>query len=242
MKKRYFTIGCVLIITSWWLGAYFMDNSYILPTPQAVVTSMMHQLTSPDFYRIVLTTLTRSSMGLLFAFITALLFALCSYYSSILLGLLTPIITLAKSVPNISYIIIILIWFGREVSATIITFLILFPMFYSNFLTGLESKDKKLCDVLKIYPLSKFNQIIKIDLPMLKPFIAASMSSGIGLAFKVGVMAEILGQVDQGIGRELQYCRINLDMAGIFAWTIWIIILLVILEQGLKIFFHKQKL
>ncbi|MEF9920127.1 MAG: ABC transporter permease subunit [Erysipelotrichaceae bacterium] len=242
MKKRYFTIGCVLIITSWWLGAYFMDNSYILPTPQAVVTSMMHQITSPDFYRIVLTTLTRSSMGLLFAFITALLFALCSYYSSILLGLLTPIITLAKSVPNISYIIIILIWFGREVSATIITFLILFPMFYSNFLTGLESKDKKLCDVLKIYPLSKFNQIIKIDLPMLKPFIAASMSSGIGLAFKVGVMAEILGQVDQGIGRELQYCRINLDMAGIFAWTIWIIILLVILEQGLKIFFHKQKL
>ncbi|MEG0264394.1 MAG: ABC transporter permease subunit [Erysipelotrichaceae bacterium] len=242
MKKRYFTIGCVLIITSWWLGAYFMDNSYILPTPQAVVTSMMHQLTSPDFYRIVLTTLTRSSMGLLFAFIAALLFALCSYYSSILLGLLTPIITLAKSVPNISYIIIILIWFGREVSATIITFLILFPMFYSNFLTGLESKDKKLCDVLKIYPLSKFNQIIKIDLPMLKPFIAASMSSGIGLAFKVGVMAEILGQVDQGIGRELQYCRINLDMAGIFAWTIWIIILLVILEQGLKIFFHKQKL
>ncbi|MEG0980831.1 MAG: ABC transporter permease subunit [Erysipelotrichaceae bacterium] len=241
MKKRYVTIGSILIIIAWWLGAYYIDNSYILPYPQAVITSMLHQITSPDFYHVVFTTLTRSLIGLCFALFAALGFALCSYYSKILSGLLMPLITLAKSVPNISYIIIILIWFGRESSATIITFLILFPMFYSNFLTGLNSKDKKLMDVLKIYPLSKWQQIIKIDLPMLRPFISASLSSGVGLAFKVGVMAEILGQVDQGIGRELQYCRINLDMAGIFAWTIWIIILLVVLEQALKIFFHPKK-
>lgn len=242
MKKSvYGIIGSIILFIIWWLSAIVIDNSFVMPLPYSVFESMVAQISSYDFYGVVMATLTRSMLGLFVAFMIAFLLAIISYYSQIVKGLLSPLITLTKSVPNISYIFIILIWFGREISASIITFLILFPMFYLNFLTGLNSKDKKLCDVLKIYPIHKWEQIFKVDIPMMKPYINTSLASGIGLAFKVGVMAEILGQVDNGIGRELQYCRNNLDMAGIFAWTIWIILLLVILERGFKIFFYQHK-
>lgn len=234
MKHRYALISSIAILMLWWLGAMYLDNDIILPMPMDVLLKMQAQMASPDFYTIVFTTLIRSMQGLCIAFFIAMIGALCSYYSKILQALLAPIILLAKSIPNISYIIIILIWFSRETSATIITFLILFPMFYENFLQGAKAKDEKLHAVLHIYPISHIDQILHIDLPMMKPFIRASLSSGIGLAFKVGVMAEILGQVDQGIGRELQYCRIDLDMAGIFAWTLWIILLLMLLQTAMN--------
>ena len=92
-----------------------------------------------------------------------------------------------------------------------------------------------------LYPQSLWRQIVKVELPLLKPYLAASYESGIGLAFKVGVMAEILGQVPDGNGKKLQWSYMNIEMAEVFAWTIWLIILLVLLEHGLRLLWKKRK-
>ena len=54
-------------------------------------------------------------------------------------------------------------------------------------------------------------------------------------------MAEILGQVPDGIGKKLQWSYLNIEMAEVFAWTIWLIILLVLLEHGLRLLWKKRK-
>ena len=60
-------------------------------------------------------------------------------------------------------------------------------------------------------------------------------------SFQVGVMAEIIGQVQLGIGRQLNIARFNMDMTAIFAWTLWIILLLLILEWIRKYSMDKLK-
>lgn len=227
-SSRYGSI--IILLLLWYVIAVQLNNEFRMPNPADVGMRMIRQLASPEFFNAVSVTLFRSLAGLAVAFILALLSALLSSYHEVAREMLSPLILVTKSIPNISYIILVLIWFGREISAVIITFLILFPTFYSAFLEGLLSIDEKLKKVMRLYKERPLREIKTVRLPMLRPFIRGSLLSGVGLAFKVGVMAEILGQVSYGIGRELQYCRTDLDMVGIFAWTGWIIFILILLD------------
>ena len=43
-------------------------------------------------------------------------------------------------------------------------------------------------------------------------------------------MSEIMGQVPMGIGRQMNLCRLTSDMTGVFAWTGWIILILLLMD------------
>ena len=137
-----------------------------------------------------------------------------------------------KSIPNISYILIVLILTNSETAVTLISFMILFPMIYANVLTGMKHFDQDLRDVIRLYPENLWRMIFKVYLPLLKNYLFASLMSGLGLVFKVGIMAEILGSAPSGLGRQFQICRLNLDMVGIYAWTIWVVLFLALIEWG----------
>ena len=151
-----------------------------------------------------------------------------------------PILLLTRSVPNISYIIVILLWFGSESSAAIVSFLIIFPTIYSSLYSGLQHMDENLKRVVQLYPESRWYLLRRVYLPLLSSSIQASLSNGISLTFKVGVMSEIMGQVPMGIGRQMNLCRLTSDMTGVFAWTGWIILILLLMDALLH-FAGRQK-
>ena len=94
--------------------------------------------------------------------------------------------------------------------------------------------DQKYLDVLKIYPKGRMETFFRVYLPLLRPAVSASICNGIAMAFKVGVMAEILGQVPFGVGRQMQLARLNFDLVSVMAWTGWIIILLYVCDRLLQ--------
>lgn len=220
---------CILIL--WQLIAMTLQNDILIPYPSAVVQTMWTQLLDASFYDVILHTLFRTLCGFFIALSLALIMSLLSYFYTWIEDMFYPILLLTRSIPNISYILIVLFWFSSESSVIIISFLILFPTIYVNLRQGLSSMSTTLQDVLQVYPAPRWYAIQKMYLPHLTPYLFASMSAGISLSFKVGIMAEVLGQVKIGIGRQLNICRLNLDMAGVFAWTIWIILLLFIMEK-----------
>ena len=73
-----------------------------------------------------------------------------------------------------------------------------------------------------------------VYLPLLRPAITASLCTGIAMAFKVGVMSEILGQVPYGVGRQMQLARLNFELEQVMAWTGWIIIVLAVCDRLMK--------
>ena len=103
--------------------------------------------------------------------------------------------------------------------------------------------DENLSKVLQLYPEKTSYRLWKVYIPLLKTEMISSFSNGLSLTFKVGVMAEILGQVQFGIGRQLNLCRITSDMVGIFAWTLWIILILLSIELLVHSIFylHRKK-
>lgn len=234
MKNKHTSLCILALLIIWQILAVIKARDMILPYPHSVFSTMIAQLSSPIFYKSVSITLLRSFTSFSIAFLTSIICAIVAHESKIMKEILAPFLLLTRSVPNISYIILFLVWVGSEKTASFVGILILFPMMYSNFSVGLSEIDKEYNLVLKLYPENLFTKIYKVYLPSLVPFIIASISSGVGLSLKVGVMAEILGQVQIGIGRQLNLCRIDLDMSGIFAWTLWIILILVVLEYVIK--------
>ena len=75
----------------------------------------------------------------------------------------------------------------------------------------------------------------RVYIPLLSSSIQASLANGISLTFKVGVMSEIMGQVQMGIGRQMNICRLTSDMTGVFAWTGWIILILLFMDAVLHV-------
>ena len=93
-------------------------------------------------------------------------------------------------------------------------------------------------DVLMIYPQSMYVTVTRIYIPLMKSAVVSSLISASSLAFKVGVMAEILGQVQTGIGRQIQLARLDIDLASVMAWTIWLILIVFVFDALIKKLLH----
>lgn len=241
MKKYRSLTTVFFLILLWQILAFQTDNDFLMPYPFDVLKYMLSLLSVNTFYIAIATTLVRAFIGLFIAFTLAMLCATLAYRYPLFHDLFYPVLLLTRSIPNISYIIIILLWFGAEKSSALITFLILFPMMYANLYEGLCNINHDLINVMKIYPEKKLYLIHRIYIPLLHSAIKASLLTGISFGFKVGVMAEIVAQAQNGIGRQMNYCKVSFDMTGIFAWTGWVIILALCMEIVMHYLLNSKK-
>ena len=156
--------------------------------------------------------------------------------------LLWPYIAVIKSTPVASSVILMLIIFSSK-PLGICYILIVLPVIYSNILQGLISTDVKLIEVAKIFGTGFFKRIKFIYLPQLEPYILSATSASIGMAWKAGTAAEVIGIPKGSIGERLYEAKIYLMTSEVFAWTAVIILASVLFEKifiwALK-FFYKR--
>ena len=240
MKKRsWITIGILVLL--WIIVGEMIDNSIKLPSFFDVMIYMKNLLFDYKFYEAFLYTFARSLFGLVLALGMAILIGLFSGLNSKFEEYFQPIYIILKSIPNVSYILIVLIWTNSTFATCAISFMVMFPMAYANVYNGIKNIDQEYIDVLRLYSPNFVYAIIHVYLPLIRNYIFASISNGVGLTFKVGIMAEILGSVSPGLGRQFQLCRINVDMIGVFAWTIWLIVFLILFESIMKMIQRWKK-
>jgi len=67
------------------------------------------------------------------------------------------------------------------------------------------------------------------------------MKSSLSLGVKVAVMAEILAGLPYGVGRAINYSRIQFDMVGVFAWTVWLVIMILFIDYILNKVMHDHE-
>ena len=136
-----------------------------------------------------------------------------------------------KSVPVASFIILCLIWLSSGSLSVFISFLMVLPIVYTNMLQGIQSTDSKLLDMAHVFRMSWFRKLRYIYIPHLKPYLMSACSVSIGLAWKAGIAAEVIGIPDGSIGEKLYEAKVYLDSADLFAWTFVIVFVSVIFEK-----------
>jgi NitT/TauT family transport system permease protein len=104
------------------------------------------------------------------------------------------------------------------------------PIGFSNLLHGLQSTDKKLIEMAKVFRLSRWKQIRSIYFPSILPFLISAISLGLGFSFKSGIAAEVIGRPQRSIGLNLYEAKLYLMIKELFAWTIVIITISILFE------------
>lgn len=223
-KEQFLTIVILMIL--WQLLALSVNNDILIPMPLDVAQRMLADVSQPAFYAQTLSTLGRMLKGFGISLILALVCGFAAATQPVIRRLIEPLEVIVKTIPNLSYIMIFLIWLGSEGSVMVTSFCVLFPVFYTAVLLSQDLLDSELQDVLRCYPERFVSVFWKVRLPQALPHLLAAMKTGFGLGLRVCVMAEVLTQVRVGIGRQMSYAaRIALDMTGLFAWTLWIILI-----------------
>src|SRR5690606_34032591 len=89
--------------------------------------------------------------------------------------------------------------------------------------------DNRLLDMARVFNFSPMKRFTKVIVPQILPYIIASSRSGLGLIWKIVVIAELLGR-NSGIGFQLNYWFQLFNMAQVFAWTVFATIIVVLIE------------
>ncbi|MFA5544003.1 MAG: ABC transporter permease subunit [Bacilli bacterium] len=149
-------------------------------------------------------------------------------------GFISVIVSIIKTLPIATIIVIILIMFGGAKSPLIITGFVVFPLQYEAIYTSFKSVDKNLIDDLKTLTSLNFTVLKDVLIPINLPFILSAIIASFGLGFKVMVMAEFITQPKNTIGMQLLYNKDMLEMTSVFAWTVLIVVLVIIFDVLVK--------
>ena len=217
----------------WQMIAMIVNQSVILPSFLDVLNRLVYILSDVSFYNHLFITLFRVILGTLSAFVLSFIFAILSYDFKLINQALKPLVLVSKTIPNITYILLVLIWFSREMSVFFVTLLILFPVLYTQISTGLLGINPEHLEVLKLYPETYFHRLTKVIIPLIRISLFEGLKGALSLGFKVGVMAEILGQVQPGLGYLMHIARMNFETIDLFAYTAIMIMVVVLIEKSM---------
>lgn len=225
----------VLAVAFWiavWQGVSLAVGSEILvASPARTFGALLSLLREGAFYHAVLGSLMRICAGFALALALGIALGALSFVVGWVRALLHPVVSVVKATPVASFVILALIWISSKNLSIFISFLMVFPIMYENMLAGLESADAKLLEMGQVFHLSRMARIRAIYLPAAYPFLLSAARLSLGMCWKSGIAAEVIGQPRQSIGAELNQAKLFFNTPDLFAWTVTIIVVSVVFER-----------
>lgn len=200
-------------------------------SPIAVVERLLTIWTDDGFFSAVWFSFGRIVWGFFLAMFLGVLFAVPAGKFAVVERLLGPYVFAMKSVPVVSFIIICLLWLSSSQLSIFIAFLMVFPLVYTNILQGMKSLDKGMLQMATVFEIGWARRIYYIYLPHLKPYLLSACNVSLGMAWKAGIAAEVIGIPRGSIGERLHIARIHLNTADLFAWTVIIVVISLLFEK-----------
>ncbi|MBR2288589.1 MAG: ABC transporter permease subunit [Clostridia bacterium] len=216
----------------WQLGSMAVSSEILLVGPVKVVQTLLGLVGEGVFWRSVGFSLRRIFGGfLLAALLGSLLAALASRFR-VIRELLSPLMLTVRTVPVASFIILALIWFSSKNLSVLISFLMVLPIIYTGVLTGIAQRDARLQEMARVFRARSTHRLLMLDLPQVYPYFRSACKTALGLAWKSGIAAEVIGMPKGSIGEHLQQAKVYLDTPSLFAWTVVIVLISLLCEQA----------
>ncbi|MDI9520153.1 MAG: ABC transporter permease subunit [Bacillota bacterium] len=240
-KGAYRLLAVAFWLLAWQLTAMAVGHEFLLASPLQVFISFVRLLTLPSSYLAFLNSTLRVLVGFFTALCLALLLAAGASRSRLIHELVSPLVALARSVPVTSFVILAIILVSTRWLSALIAFVIAFPVIYSNVLEGLFAQDKALLEVAAVFRVTPFRKLIYITLPQLYSYLLSGAVTALGLSWKSGIAAEVIGIPRGSIGEKLYSAKVNYNTADLLAWTAFIVLLSLLTNKILKALFSRGR-
>lgn len=214
---------------------YNMDlsNNLLLPYPHQVIVKLFRLFFTKSFYLSTTASLLRIVISTFLAIVVGIFTAIICSKFDFLNDLLKPLLAIIKSVP-VTVFVFILYLLIFDFTSMLITFLMVFPIVFSNVYEGLKSIDKDLLEVCNLYKLPFKKRVKALYLPTVMPYLISALTSAVGLAWKAGIAAEALCPPDNSMGLHISFAKQNIENDELFAWALTLVMVNLAFELVFK--------
>ena len=214
----------------WQLAALWVGMDLLLPSPASVARSLAALAVTPEFWLAAAASLVRIFGGLALGCVLGGLLAAVTYRFRWGEYILAPAIRVLRATPVVCFILLLYLWVNRTRIPAVVSALMVLPVIWGNLDAGLRATDGQLLELARAYRFSPWKTIRLIYLPSLRPHFTSGLLTCMGLAWKSGVAAEVICPPKLAIGTEISQARTALETPELFAWTLVIIALSLLLE------------
>jgi NitT/TauT family transport system permease protein len=224
--------GLLTLVIIWWIGSLILPPT-ILPGPGVVATELIKNYQEGVLLSNFMSTMTRIILGFILAMGAGIAFGTIMGLSRTAEEFFDLWIMVGITIPSLAILLILYILFGLNEFATVLAIgLSAFPAIAINVWQGVKSVDNKLLAMGRVYGVNKTRRFTQIVFPQIAPYLVASSRFGLGIIWKITVVAELIGR-DSGIGFQLHFWFQLFNMPQVFAWTLFFTLIMLVIELGI---------
>lgn len=224
-KNIYIKVVAVAVwLVIWQVVAMLISNKLMLASPVQTVSALIKMSAEGAFWKSIFGSFYHIALGFLLAVTVGVALSVLAYKVRYVKEFLAPAVTTLNTVPVASFIVLLLISLrSKENLSTIICFMMSLPIVYANTLAGLRATDNKMLEMARVFRVSRGKKLAYLYVYETLPSFTTGAKIALGLCWKSGVAAELIGLVQNTIGNELYYAKLYLTMDRVFAWTVVIV-------------------
>lgn len=229
----------------WQLAAFLVDLAWegrgalLLPGPLLVGERLLALVGQSAFWQTAAVSLGRIFAGFALGAAVGTAIAVLTAAFPWADWVLSPAVRVVRAVPVASFIVLVLLWAPTGRVPSVVSGLMVLPVVWGNVGKGISQTDPLLLEAARAYRFGRGKTLRLVYAPSVLPYFASGCATGLGLAWKAGVAAEVLCQPRWAIGTQLYRAKISLETADLFAWTAVVIALSFLLEHALGLLFRR---
>lgn len=232
IKIRYFFAICIWM-GIWQIFSMRINRRIFLPSPIEVGKALIQIGKTGEFYAAAGNSLVHVLSGFLLAVTVGSLLAVLSYQNQWLRIFIQVPVKLIQATPVASFTILALVWISSKHLSILVSFLMVLPTITINVERGLLETKQELLEMAQVYQMPLMRRIRYIYLPSMMPYFLSACSIGVGMSWKSGIAAEVIGISKHSIGNQLYQAKLYLMTPELFAWTFAVIGISILMEQGM---------
>ncbi len=227
----------------WQVGAMWYGKPLLLPTPLEVAPRFFGLFIRGEFWSACATTILSLLIGYLFGCLVGILVGCLVAKVKFCDTLFSPLFSMIRATPVACFVIIAWVLLGSGRLPAFISALMVAPVMMTNVAAGVRATPTPLLETAKVYHLSFWDTIRVCYVPSVSPHLSSGLITSWGLAWKAGIAAEIIALSANTLGYHVYQSKsFYMDVIDLFAWTIAIILIDLIIEAVLVAFLNLPKI
>ena len=228
MTKRMKAVAAAGAVAAFWLAVWvfaaaLVAQPLILPGPGAVVVALLRLVCDATTWAILVGSGARILGGLALAAICGGVLAGVSVRSRTFARLVAPALSFVKATPVACVVVLLLIWLGSARVSIAAVFLMALPGVYFSLVEGLAQVDKPLEQMFRLHGVRGWRLFFAHTWREVLPFVLSCARAVIGMSWKAGVAAELIGMAAGTVGERIYQAKLLIETADLLAWTVLVV-------------------
>lgn len=228
MIERMKAVAAVGAVAAFWLAVWvfvaaLVAQPLILPGPGAVVVALLRLVCDAGTWAILAGSGARILGGLALAAVCGGLLAGISSRSRAFARLVAPALSFVKATPVACVVVLLLIWLGSARVSIAAVFLMALPGVYFSLVEGLTQADKPLEQMFRLHGVRGWRLFCAHIWREVLPFVLSCARAVIGMSWKAGVAAELIGMAVGTVGERIYQAKLLIETADLLAWTVLVV-------------------